>query len=75
MSSDSENDDEIADEEMDFGINEEQLLKMMFDSQQAIGPELCENKSSVFISRMNTDEQKMPACDYCKPANLLRSEE
>ena len=77
MSSNSENEDEFddLDEEMDLGINEETFLKMMFEHQQAYGPEISENKSSIFISRMNTDEFKMSSCDYCKPANLLRTEE
>jgi hypothetical protein len=34
--------------------------------------EISENKTSISISRLSTDETSMIGCDYCKPLNLKR---
>jgi len=37
--------------------------------------EIKENKSSIFITRINGDDRPMNNCDYCKPANANKAEE
>lgn len=37
--------------------------------------EIGENKSTIFITRLSTDQGPMQNCDYCKPANATKKED
>lgn len=63
---DDENFDEDEEEAYDLILNQiEQIKKNM-------ATEISENKTSISISRLSTDETSMIGCDYCKPLNLKR---
>jgi hypothetical protein len=74
MDKNSNNSDEsmedILDEQAMFEMDEDG--GMLFNLLMEQDSEIIENKSSIFITRVNTDEVAMKDCDYCKPANMTR---
>ena len=70
-------DDFESSEEEDSNMDEDlELLKNQIEEKMKNKKsEICENRTSVSISKLMHDGRPMNGCDYCKPANLLRSEE
>lgn len=71
-----EDDDE--DDPMD-GFDEELLRiledQALLDKLKTQEEEICENKSSIYLTRISWDDRAQKECDYCKPSNKTRSEE
>ena len=61
---------------MKIVVRQADTLKIStLSTNEQVEDEICENRSSIFITRMSADTRTLRNCDYCKPSNALKEKE